>query len=91
MLNLRQEKCDKSIKLLPIMINKVFFMELHTHNMKLNKTLWNKNQILCGSHLLFRTFLDKKTFFIIIYYPSINMVHYAFFPWAYIDINMNTA
>ena len=29
-LNLRQEKCDKSLNLLPILIYKVFFMELHT-------------------------------------------------------------
>ena len=29
-LNLRQEKCDKSLNLLPILIYKVFFMERHT-------------------------------------------------------------
>ena len=29
-LNLRQEKCDKSLSLLPILIYKVFFMELDT-------------------------------------------------------------
>ena len=32
-------------------------MKLHTPKMKLNKTLYNKNKILCGSQLLFRTFL----------------------------------
>ena len=28
--HLRQEKCDKSLNILPILICKVFFMELHT-------------------------------------------------------------
>ena len=29
-LNLRQKKCDNSLIILPILINKVFYMELHT-------------------------------------------------------------